>query len=144
MGEQLLPFLYRRMRQWLRTPKRDPIHGTPSHATSEYITNYLGYEHIYPNDDDRWHCICDEESAYVLDVQMPLDHTMTIYGRVAYTTAKFDPYDIEVGNVHRLSPKRTHEMKARRQHDEAQRKYILEWLEGDGLHLPDWESLPKW
>lgn len=68
---------------------------------------------------------------------------MAVNGRVVYTTTDFDPYDIDVGNVHRLNPQRTYEMKARRQHDEAQRKCIQEWLEGDGRHLPDWESLPK-
>ena len=121
-GEKQLDFLYRRFKQCLRAPKGDPIHGTPSLATSFWIRTFLGYDHIYPNEEKRWYCICDMACTYVLDVQMPGDHTMTVHQKVAYTTAAFDPDKTEVGNVHRLNPKRTKELKALRQCEDAKRQ----------------------
>lgn len=142
-GERQLDFLKRRIRQWLRTPKRNPIHGTPSHATGFWITTFLGYELIYPNVENRWHCICDMMCTYVLDVQMPDGgHTMTVHQGVAYT-APFDPHETEVGNVHRLNAKRTKELKARRQYEEEDRLWFQQWAESGDLDLPDWNSRPK-
>ena len=143
MGEERLDSLYRRIKQWLRAPGRDPIHGTPSHATGDCIRNLLGYEHIYPNEENRWHCICDITCTYVLDIQAPWDHTMTVHQRVAYTTAEFNPHETDVGNVHRLNAQRTRNYKAQGQYKEAERRWFQEWVESDGSQLPDWESRPK-
>ncbi len=142
-GEKQLDFIKRRFQQWLRAPKRNPIHGTPSHATGLWITTFLRYELIYPNEENRWHCICDMKGTYVLDVQVPGDHTMTVHQRVAYTTAPFDPNETEVGNVHRLNARRTKELKAQRQYEEDERLWVQQWAEGGGFQLPDWSSRPK-
>ena len=142
-GEKRLAFLYRRFQQWLRPPRRDPLHGTPTHATSSRIRHILSYELIFPNEEDRWHCICDMMCTYVLDVQIPEDHTMTVHQRVAYTTAPFDPNNTEVGNVHRLDAQRTKKLKARSAYQEAERLWIRQGVEGDRFQLPDWESRPR-
>ncbi len=144
MNEKPSDYRLRRIRQWIRAPRRNPIHGTPSHATSLSIRILLGYEHIYPNQENRWYCICDMESAYVLDVQTPYDHTMTVHERVAYTTAHFDPNETEVGNVHQLNPKRTEKLKATRQYEEADRLWRQQLAES---YVPfsqqDWGRRPK-
>ena len=140
-GEKRLDFLYRRFRQLLRPPRRAPIHSTPSYATASWIRIILGYEHIYPNKENRWHCICDMTCTYVLDVQIPGDHTMTVHQRVAYTTAPFDPDKTEVGNVHRLNSKKTKTLKAQKQYKEDQRLWYARQLE-DG-RLFDLDSYPK-
>ena len=142
-GEKPLDFLYRRFQQWLRAPRRNPIHGTPSHATGFWTTTFLRYELIYPNKENHWHCICDMKCTYVLDVQIPGDHTMTVHQRVAYTTAPFDPNETEVGNVHRLNARRTKALKARRQYEEDDQLWFQQWAEGGGFQLSDWNSRPK-
>lgn len=76
-NEKYSSYLIRRAKQWFKPPENNPIHMTPSYATEQRL-NILGYRHIYPNDHNRWHCICDMECTYVLDIQIPLgDHTMT-------------------------------------------------------------------
>ena len=142
-GERQLHFFYRRFRQWLRPPKPDPIHGTPTHATSSWITTMLRYELIYPNEQHNWYCICDMMCTYVLDVLIPNGHTMTIHQRVAYTTTRFDPVETEVGNVHRLSAQRTKELKAQRQYEKDERLWFARWTEGGALRLPNWDSRPN-
>ena len=148
-GETQLDYRYRRFRQWLRPPKRDPIHGTPTHATSSCIRIFLGYEFIYPNEENHWYCICDDVCTYVLDVQIPGAHTMTVHQRVAYTTILFDPDKTEVGNVHWLNPEKTRELKATRQeevrkHEEERQLWRKRCEESYGRFLPqDWESRPK-
>ena len=85
-------YVLRRIGQWMRPPNRSPIHGTQSLAMASWL-RLLGYEHIYPNEGTKWHCICDNECAYVLDILMPQGHTISVHQRVAYTTAFFDPRD---------------------------------------------------
>ncbi len=141
--EKLSEFLYRRLRQWIRPPNRNPIHATPSLATGSWITNILRYEHIYPNKENSWHCICDMMCTYVLDVQLSLGHTMTVHQRVAYTTSPFHPDETEVVNVHRLNAERTAYLKASRRYEEAQDIWFQQWAEGDRLQLLNWEGRPK-
>ena len=148
MGEKLPDFLHRRVRQWVRAPKLNPIHGTPTHATSHVITTLFHYELIFPNEEKRWYCICDMESAYVLDVLIPGDHTMTVHEGVAYTTAPFDPGETIVGNVHWLSPEKTRRLKAMRQKEarrkEEERKWWRErWEESYGRFLPEDSELRR-
>ena len=142
-GEKLLDFMFRRFKQLLQQPRPNPIHGTPSHATGFCLEWFWGYEHIFPNDARRWFCICDVVCSYVLDVQMPGDHTITVHQRVAYTTCRFDPHNTEVANVYRLNPKRTMEYKARGQYEDAVRLWDRQWLDGGDVQLPDWDSRPK-
>ena len=142
-GEKLLDFLYRRLQHWVQVPNRNPIHGTPSHATGFWITTFLRYELIYPNEENRWNCICDMMCTYVLDVQIPGGHTMTVHQGVAYTTAPFDPDETEVGNVHRLNAWRTKELKAQGQYEKDERLWFQQWAEDGRFQLPDWESRPK-
>ena len=141
-GERQLDFLYRRLRQWLRAPRRDPIHGTSTDATGSWITTFLHYEPIY-NRENRWQCICDMTCTYVLDVQIPGGHTMTVYQKVAYTTSLFDPNETEVGNVYRLNAKRTKELKAFRHYEKAERLWRQQWAESGRLQPPGQQSRPR-
>ena len=140
VNERKSGYLIRRVKQWLKPPEHNPIHMTPSHATAERL-EFLGYQHIYPNDHWRWHCICDMECTYVLDVQLPLgDHTLTVHQRIAYTTAFFEPEHTVVGNVFRLSPGRTREFKAWGQYREAERSWFQEFIGNDYSRDLDWLS----
>lgn len=77
-----------------------------SHASIHALMIGVGYEHIFPNQEGRWHCICDNRCSYVLTVRIPEDHLMTVQGAVAYTASDFDPINTEVVNVYRLDPPR--------------------------------------
>ena len=137
-NEKTSSYFIRRIRQWIKPPEQNPIQMTPSHATALRL-GLLGYQHIYPNDNNRWICICDMESTHVLDVQIPEDHTMTVHQKVVYTTAPFDPGQTEVGNVFRLSPKATKERKAWMEYHLA----YDEWAENFVNGTSGSEALPK-
>ena len=130
------------LKQWFNPPRRDPIHGTPSYATANEL-QFLGYEFIYPNCENRWYCICDMACTYVLDLQIQGDHTITVHQGIAYTTSHFDPSDTFVGNVHRLGPKGTRGFKARAQLKEDEEVWLRECMDRGGIQLSDWESKPK-
>ena len=142
MNEKWLDFWIRRLKQWVRPPERNPIHGTPSYATGYWLVS-LGYKLIYPNDENRWHCICDMECTYVLDVRMTVDHTMTVQQRVAYTTSLFNPDDTEVGNVFRLSPEKTGHFKAQAQYKSDEDLWFRNWMDRGDVSLPDWQKRPR-
>ena len=141
-GENQLDFMIRRIKQWVRPPNANPIHGTPSHATSSWL-ELLGYELIYPNEENLWYCICDMVCTYVLDIQIPGDHTTTVHQRIAYTTAPFNPDETDVVNVHRLSSERTEEFKLRAQYKRDEETWFREWMASGGIQLLDWETRPK-
>ena len=142
MGESRRDFLYRRFKQWFRSPNADPIHGTSSHAMGSSL-EILGYRHIYPNDDNNWYCICDKQCSYVLDVQIPGNHTMTVHEGVAYTTAPFEPARTTVGNVHWLNPRKTRAFKAAREYKEAEVAWFRDWMDSGMTKSLDWNSRPK-
>lgn len=140
--EELHRYLTRRVKEWWRPPDRNPIHGTPSHATSMRL-RMMGYQIIYPNDERSWYCICNMQCTYVLDVQMPGDHTMTVHQRVAYTTVPFDPSETEVRNVHGLDPMKTKTLKAWALYKKDEELWFKEWMDSGSFHLPDWDKRPK-
>ena len=142
MNEKWLDFWIRRLKQWVRPPKRNPIHGTPSHATGSWLA-LLGYELIYPNENNQWHCICDMACTYVLDLQTPVDHAMTVHQRIAYTTAPIDPDESDIGNVFRLSPEKTRQFKAWAQYERDEELWFRGRIAPDGMSLPDWEKRPR-
>ena len=141
-GEGRIDYWVRRIKQRFRPPIPNPIHGTPSDATGNWLA-ILGYEHIYPNAVNLWHCICDMDCTYVLDVLMPIGHTMAVHQRVAYTTASFNPDETEVVNVLRLGPERTRNLKAHAEYKKAEERWFQRWMEGGGRQLPDWKTRPK-
>ena len=111
-GEGLLGYWARRTKQWVRRPRSEPMHGTPSDATGLSL-ELRDYKNIYPNEEGLWFCICDTECKYALDVQIPLGgHTMTVHQGVAFTTADFSPDETEVVNVRRLDAERTREFRS--------------------------------
>ena len=134
-NEKASTYLLRRIRQWRKSPKANPAHFTPAHAKANPLS-ILGYQHVYPNDDGRWDCICDMECTYVLDVQIPDDHTMTIHQKIAYTTAPFDPKLTEVANVFRLDAKKTSGLKGWARYKEDESLWYKEWTESDGSTFP--------
>ena len=142
MNEKRTQYVARRIKQLVKPPKQNPLHGTPTYAT-DVVLRLRGYEVIFPNAEKRWSCICDMRCTYVLDVQIPGDHTMAVHQQVAYTTTLFNPDETSVGNVYRLSSAKTKRLKAVRQFEEADRLWIQQWVEGDVLQLPNWESHPK-
>lgn len=154
LSASILPWMHKERRKgegrfayWirqLRGSNYNPIHGTITHATSFYLEAF-SYEPIYPNRRNLWHCICDMVCVYVLDVQCPNDHTMTVHRGVVYTTKSFELDETEVFNVRRLDAKRTKELKARRQYEEDDRQWRQRWLERSArdYRLIDWESCPK-
>ena len=103
----------------------------------------MGYRHIYPNGENNWHCILDMQCTYVLDVLMPGYHTMTVHEGVAYSTAPFDPAKTIVGNVHRLNPRRTRNLKAARDYKEAEDAWFRERMDSGITKLPDWNNRPR-
>ena len=83
------------------------------------------------------------DCTYVLDVLVPIGHTITVHQRVAYTTAYFNPEETEVGNVLRLGPERTKRLKAQAEYKKAEDRWFRRWMDGDGRQLPDWKTCPK-
>ena len=126
LNEGKFAYFIRMITQRWRPPSRNPIHGTPSEAMAWRLW-LSGYKHIYPNEHGRWHCVCDMECAYVLDIQMPGDHTMAVHQRVALTTAFFDPESTVVGNVHRLDPERAKRLKQIQEDDRKRKQEDEEW-----------------
>ena len=142
-NEKKPAYFMRRAIQWFRPPEQNPIHLTPSHATAGRL-QALGYQLIYPNDEGRWHCICDETCAYVLDIQIPLsDHTLMVHQMVAYTTAPFDPKNTEVVHVHKLNEIGTSEFKAWARYRKAENLWYEQWAASEGEIFPKWDSKPK-
>ena len=141
-GKSPLAFLLWRLKQWEKPPNRDPVHGTPSFATAWWL-RLLGYQHIYPNEKELWHCICDNACTYVLDIGIPGGHTITVHQRVAHTTSPFDPEQTEVGNVYRLNPKKTRHFKGMAEYKKAEDLWWRQFTDSGGLQLPDWETHPK-
>ena len=141
-GEGQLGYRVRRIKQWVQPPKPNPIHGTPSDATGLTLALW-GYRHIYPNEVDRWYCICDMECTYVLDVQIPSDHTMAVHQGVAYTTAFFDPDEAEVGNVLGLDPGRTKDLKANAQYKRDDELWFKTQMANGDFELVDWKTRPE-
>ena len=142
-GEGRIGYWVRRVKQWVRPPIPNPIHGTPSDATGDWLA-FLGYEYIYPNADNLWHCICDMDCTYVLDVQMPIGHTMAVHQGVAYTTAYFNPDETDIGNVLRLGPEKTRILKAHGEYKKAEDRWSRKWVTGELSTLSDWKTRPKW
>lgn len=141
-GESRPAFLFRRLKQSVKPPNRDPLHGTPSFATASWL-GLLGYQHIYPNEQEAWHCICDSACTYVLDIGIPGGHTITVHQRIAYTTSPFYPEHTEVGNVYRLNPKRTRYFKGMAEYKKAEDLWWQQFTASGGLQLPDWQARPK-
>ena len=146
LNEGKFAYFVRMVAQWRRPSSRNPIHGTPSEAMAQRLW-LLGYKHIYPNEKQRWPCICDMECAYVLDIQIPGDHTMAVHQRVALTTAFFDHESTIVGNVHRLDPERTKSLKKLREEDRRRKEEEEEWWRQRsaefGLPDIDWRNPDK-
>ena len=138
LGETTAQYIWRRMQQTLHPPVIEPMEGTPSRAKLVAL-GMLGYNVIYPNDSGRWHCICDQRCAYVLDVMMPEGgHAMTVKRGIAYTTADFDPWCTHVANVFRLPPEDTRFFRAAAKHN---KDYEL-WLD-QMLETGQWSEPPK-
>ena len=139
MGETYLEYTARLVKQWLRPLGRNPLHGTPTHAIAQHLIGYKGYDLIFPNQEGLWHCICDEECTYVLDLRVLADHTISVHQRVAYTTLLFKPDEVVVGNVYRLDAERTRKCKAlRRYHDDLERWLTQTCRSGSGPKLGDY------
>lgn len=141
-GERFLEYRIRRVKQRVGPLKSDPIHGTPSDATGLTL-ELRGYRHIYPNEEGRWYCICDMECTYVLDIQMPSDHTMTVHQGVAYTAALFDPDETEVVSVRGLDPDGTRNLKAYAQHKRDDEHWLQEQMANGAFHRIDWKTRLK-
>ena len=141
VNESWLRYRWRRIKQFFIKPTFDPAHGTPSHATQRVLIP-MGYQVIYPNQDQHWHCSCDPRCLYVLDVMLPDDgetttgHTMTVHNGTAYTTAPFDPADTRVVNVYRLPPEKTQYLVASRKYDEAYQEWHDNIEENVRNHVP--------
>ena len=141
VDESWLRHHWRRIRRFFKKPVFDPAHGTPSHTTQRVLIP-MGYQVIYPSEDDEWHCICDPRCLYVLDVMLPDDgetmtgHTMTVHDGTAYTTAPFDPPDTRVLNVFRLPSTETKQLVAYRKYKEAHQ----EWH--DNMEQNIWNRVP--
>ena len=46
------------------------MHGTPNQATLSYL-RLFGYEHMYPNANHRWRCVCDPRCSFIVDMMVP-------------------------------------------------------------------------
>ena len=111
-------YLLRRLKQFFVKPTFNASDGTPSHAILRALDSY-GYQVIYPNRTQAWHCICDPRCLYVLDVLLPDGgHTFTVHGGIAHMTAPFNPTNTQVLNVYRLPPTETREIIALRKYEE--------------------------
>ena len=132
-------YLLRRLKQFFVTPTFNPDDGTPSHAIYR-VLEPKGYQVIYPNPSQEWHCICDPQCLYVLDVMLPDGgHTFTIHDGIAYTTAPFNPTDTRVLNVYRLPPGETQQLVAWRRYEEDHQ----EWHENMEENMRHGVPLPK-
>ena len=129
LGETTAQYIWRRVQQWFHPPIIEPMEGTPSRAKIVAL-GMLGYKVIYPNDSGQWHCVCDQQCAYVLDVMMPEGgHTMTVTRGTAYTTADFDPRSTHVANVFRLSPEHTRTFRATAIYNKDYERWLEQMLE---------------
>ena len=118
-GENFIRFRLRRAKQVFVTLTLNPAHETSTRALASILLS-MGYQVIYPNDDNDWRCICDHSCLYVLDVMLPQGgHAMTVHDGTAYTTAPFDPTNTRVVHVYRLPPADTQQLVASRQREEA-------------------------
>ena len=140
MFEESTPrYFFRRVKQFFVTPTFDPNHGTPSPAILRALMP-MGYQVIYPNQDQEWHCTCDPRCLYVLDVVLPDGgHTMTIHNGTAYTTAPFDPADTRVLNVYRLPPEKTQHLVTYRKYEEA----YQEWHDNMEQNIRNQVPIPR-
>ena len=129
-------YLLRRLKQLFVTPTFNPSDGTPTHAI--YLAlDRKGYQVIYPNQNQEWHCICDPLCLYVLDIMLPEGgHTMTVHNGTAFTTAPFDPTDTRVLNVYRLPPTETQQLVELRKYEAA----YDEWH--DNMEENIWNGVP--
>lgn len=141
-GESKARFVLRRIRQFFISPNGEPMHGTPSRATLSYLQMY-GYQHIYPNAEGRWYCICDPRCSYHVDMLMPGGgHAICVQQGVAYSTIPFDPEESEVGNVLGLGREKTAYFSAFRRYNQDHEAWLERMLKARDWNW-DMSSEPK-
>lgn len=141
-GEPTMGFVLRRIKQHFRPPGREPMHGTPNQATLSYLLLF-GYEHIYPNTERRWHCVCDPRCTFLVDMVMPGGgHAICVRGGTAYSTIPCDPDETEVVNVLRLGPDKTAYFRALERYQEDHETWLHKMIENLDRKW-DWSGEPK-
>ena len=142
-GESVIRFVFRRIRQCFRSPNMEPMHGTHSRATLPYLQQIFGYQHIHPNAEQQWFCICGPDYSYFIDMTMPGGgHAICVQQGIAFTTIPFDPEEIEVVNVLALGPQGSGDLRANRQYKQDHEAWLDRMLKSGDL-LWDWSSQPK-
>ena len=141
-AESTLSFVLRRIKQVFRPHNREPMHGTPNQATLSCLRMF-GYQHIYPNAEQLWYCICDQHRSDVVDtVAFGVGHTICVQQGTVYSTIPLDPEETEVLNVLALGPDETADFRAQAQHREDHEAWLDEMITSGNVSW-DWSSEPK-
>ena len=142
-GESVTRFTLRRIKQRFSLPNMEPMQATPRSATLSYLKHF-GYQRIFPNAKQQWHCICEPSCSYHVDMVMLSGggHAICVQQGIAYSTMPFDPEHVQVAIVLGLGTEETAYFSALgryyRDH-EAWRDRMIESRDWCG----DWSSEPK-
>ena len=142
-GESVPRFTLRRIKQRFSLPNMEPMQATPRSATLCYLKHF-GYQRIFPNAEQQWHCICEPSCSYHVDMVMPSrgGHAICVQQGIAYSTIPFDPELVQVEIVLGLGTEETDYFRALARYDrdhEAWRDRMIESRDWCG----DWSSEPK-
>ena len=89
------------------------MHETPLLALHLCLRT-LGYKTVYPNVEQRWHCICDNDCSYAIAaIVYGTGHAICVRQGVAYSTIEFFAAAVEVLEVWSLDAEITYNRRAR-------------------------------
>lgn len=112
-NETRMAYLWRRVRQCFRLARVEPMHETPWLALHLCLRT-LGYKTVYPNVEQRWYCICDNDCSYAMAlITHGTGHAIYVRQGIAYSTIEFVPEAVEVLEVWSLDSEITNNRRTR-------------------------------